>query len=81
MSQAFSTLTLDLPRLINLPSMPGQRMDPNQASTITSRRTIHPSSGNTAIASEYKLINAEQMDAGVIDVDPEYQREVVWTGK
>ena len=33
-----------------------------------------------AFAIEYKLINAEQMDAGVIDVDPEYQREVVWTG-
>jgi hypothetical protein len=28
-------------------------------------------------AGEYKLIDAEQMDAGVIDVDPEYQREVV----
>jgi hypothetical protein len=32
-------------------------------------------------AGKFKLINAEQMDAGVIDVDPEYQREVVWTGK
>lgn len=30
--------------------MPGQRMDPNQASTRTSRRTTHLSSGNTAIA-------------------------------
>ena len=28
-----------------------------------------------------ELICAELMDAGVIDVDPVYQREVVWTGE
>jgi hypothetical protein len=24
---------------------------------------------------------SEELDSGVIDVDPEYQREVVWTGE
>ena len=28
-----------------------------------------------------KLICAEMMQAGTIDVDPEYQRDVVWTGE
>lgn len=26
-------------------------------------------------------MRVEMMDAGVIDVDPDYQREVVWTGE
>lgn len=61
MLQAFSTLTLNLTRLI-LPGMLGQRMDPNQASTRTSHRTTHPSSGNTAIATQFVVKKEEDDD-------------------